>query len=95
MTNKTIDDKADEGFNYVLRDHMAHLMYMKEIEEGPPLKEVFAGCENPRGVRAYWLIRGMLQGFETADDFRAEGIPDPTPSGPSYHHQSVYTTKSR
>ena len=95
MGNGAVDDKVNEELNYVIRDQMAHLIYMKEIEEGPPLREMFAGCENPRDVRAYWLIRGMLQGFVTAEDFRAEGIPDPTPSGPSYHHQSVYTTKSR
>ena len=95
MGNTAIDDKVDGGLNYVLRDEVAHQIYMKEIAEGPPLKEVFAGCGRIDSVRSYWLIRGMLQGFVTADDFRAEGIPDPGPWGESYHHKSVYTTKSR
>ena len=52
MGNAAIDDKVNEELNYVIRDQMAHLIYMKEIEEGPPLREMFAGCENPRDVRA-------------------------------------------
>ncbi|MBT3814331.1 hypothetical protein HOE37_06175 [Candidatus Woesearchaeota archaeon] len=96
MGDTAINDKVDEGLNYVIGDRMAHLIYMKEIAEGPPLREVFAGSEDPRGVRAYWLIRAMLQGCETADDFRAEGIPDPTGMPPNrfYRSDGSYTTSS-
>ena len=96
MGNATIDDKMDEGLNYVLIDEVAHLIYMKEIEEGPPLRELFAGCGRISNVRSYWLIRGMLQGFVTADDFRAEGIPDLTGMSPDcfYLSDGSYTTSS-
>ena len=42
MGDTAINDKVDEGLNYVIGDRMAHLIYMKEIAEGPPLREVFA-----------------------------------------------------
>jgi hypothetical protein len=88
MIEKT--SKKNEGLNYVQRDEASRPRSVGSTYLLPtgdddgrfttPLRELFAGAGRIDSVRSYWLIRGMLLGQSTAEDFRREGIPDPDPT---------------
>ena len=67
--------RSQSGLNYVKSDYVNQ--FCKEKDE-PSLREMFGpNVADIGSLRAYWLLRGVLLGDVTVEDFVRRGMTPP------------------